>query len=451
MCAATARVANRVVFILPQVNDMHKEEDDDADNEKALLLADKVVASLVARFGPATVVDWELLNGQADEAPCFQVDFAKRLHAELAVLQADTMFSSTLAPRAGSPNAGKPSCCRVDFGSLPLVDKKDTAPDQEAIIKRSKSFDDVLEYCWHGENGAEGILSLMSYGDDVNANDSPVKIALAQLGKWATKALTGDFELEAWMQEGVEIAGQQCDNVITASKTKLMDYATLVKKAITHRIPDSLQTLADSDGTGVEEGRLKTAEHGLTEVEHRVGAVVRGLRTTSSVLDAPVVLLTNVHKVLRSISGISAQAVMEGWITRIESLVNDGVSDALEELHTAIEHQLEKSHGQPAGDLGTLSSAMEAFNGRINVCQTVLNALHDKYPDLRATGEKVLDILEKLAKAAASARSKLSECKSGEGDDVSRELRAEVLALILCEMSPQTNDAQKVSGLAHGI
>ena len=449
-------MANRVVFMLPLGNvDKKKEEEDDADNEKALLLAGKVVASLVARFGPAAVVDWELLQGQADDTPCCQVDFAKRLHAELAVLQADT-FGLTVSSRAGGPNADTPPCCRVDFVALPVTDQQDAPPEQEAIMKRSQSFDDVLEYCWHGENCEEGILSLISFGDDVNANDSPVKVALAQLGRWATKALTGEFELEAWMQEGIEIAGQQCDNVITASKTKLMDYAAHVEETITEKLSESLLALAKSGGTAAVEDRLK-------EVEDGVGAVVRGLRTTSSVLDAPVVLLANVHKVLGSISGISAQAIMEGWVARIERLVIDGLSDAFEEAHMAIESQLNTLLGtgsQITEGLDKLFSTAKAFSGRISVWQSTLCELCGKYPDIvhELGGTKMLDVVAGCFELVQNkARTILGLVESAQkvlrgsaklDDSMLEDLRVGVSALFEWELPLQVGDAQTVSSLA---
>ena len=447
-------MANQVVFVLPLGNvDKKKEEEDDADNEKALLLAGKVVASLVARFGPAAVVDWELLQGQADDTPCCQVDFAKRLHAELAVLQADT-FGLTVSSRAGGPNADTPPCCRVDFVALPVTDQQDAPPEQEAIMKRSQSFDDVLEYCWHGENCEEGILSLISYGDDVNANDSPVKAALAQLGRWATKVLTGEFELEAWMQEGIEIAGQQCDNVITASKTKLMDYALLVEETITEKLSESLLALGKSGGTAAVEDRLK-------EVEDGVGAVVRGLRTTSSVLEAPVVLLANVHKVLGSISGISAQAIMEGWVARIERLVTDGLSDAFEEAYLAIETQIKAILGTGSqiteGLDEELFSTVKAFSGRISVWQRTLYELCGKYPEIveELGGAKmralVKDCFELVQNKAASAILGLIEVLRGNAkldDSMIENLRVGVLALFEGELPLQIDDAQTVSSLA---
>ena len=181
------------------------------------------------------------------------------------------------------------------------------------------------------------------------------------------------------------------------------------------------------------------------------------MRTTSGVLDAPVVLLANVHKVLGSISGISPQAIMEGWVARIERLVIDGLSDAFEEAHLAIESQLKAVLGTGSqiteGLDEELFSTVKAFSGRISVWQSTLYKLCGKYPEIveELGGAKMLDVVAGCFKLvqnkAASAILGLIEVLRGNAkldDSMIENLRVGVLASFEGELPLQVDDAQTV-------
>ena len=154
---------------------------------------------------------------------------------------------------------------------------------------------------------------------------------------------------------------------------------------------------------------------------------------------------------------------MRGWLARIEGLVIDGLSDAFEQAHVAIESRLKTLLGagsEITEGLDALLSTVRAFNGRISACQSTLHELCGKYPEVVSLVEvsagknvrgvvkgcfelfqKKVDTIIDMVERAQSMLMGTSELD----DSMVESLKTSALGLFELALPLQVNDAQTVS------